>query len=59
MLVLRRKHGEVITIGDDIRITVVEIKDRKVKLGIDAPDEVPVHRLEVYDAIKGQEESHG
>jgi carbon storage regulator len=51
-LVLARKTDEVIRIGDDIRITVVEIRGEKVRLGIDAPDGVSVHREEVFDAIQ-------
>jgi carbon storage regulator len=52
MLVLSRKKGEKICINDDITLTVVEIRGDKVRLGIDAPDEVPVHRKEIYDAIQ-------
>lgn len=55
MLTLSRKKNEVIKIGDDISIVVVSIKNGKVKLGIDAPKDVPVHRLEVYQAIKAGE----
>ena len=51
MLVLSRHKDEVLTIGDDVRIKVVDIRGDKVRLGIDAPKEVPVHRLEVYEAI--------
>jgi carbon storage regulator len=52
MLVLTRKRDEKIMIGDNITITVVEIRGDKVRLGIDAPIEVPVHRQEVFDAIQ-------
>lgn len=52
MLVLSRHRDESIIIGDDIVITVVDIRGDKVRLGIDAPKEVPVHRQEVYEAIK-------
>jgi carbon storage regulator len=52
MLVLSRKRNEVIMIGDDIKITVLEIRGDKVRLGITAPANVPVHRLEVYQAIQ-------
>ncbi len=52
MLVLSRYRDESIMIGDNIVITVVDIRGDKVRLGIDAPTEVPVHRQEVYDAIK-------
>ena len=51
MLVLSRKKNESIVINDDISIVVVEIRGDKVRLGIEAPREVPVHRREVYDAI--------
>jgi carbon storage regulator len=52
MLVLSRTRDETIMIGDDIEITVVDIRGDKVRLGINAPGHVPVHRKEVYDAIK-------
>ena len=52
MLVLSRKKNESIVINNDITIVVVEIRGDKVRLGIEAPREVPVHRQEVYDAIK-------
>src|SRR5437870_12048126 len=52
MLVLSRHVNESIIINDDIVIVVVEIRGDKVRLGVEAPKEVPVHRREVYDAIK-------
>jgi len=52
MLVLSRKKNESIVIGDNITVVIVEIRGDKVRLGIEAPKEVPVHRREVYDAIK-------
>jgi len=52
MLVLSRTRDETIMIGDDIEITIVDIRGDKVRLGINAPAEIPVHRKEVYDAIK-------
>lgn len=52
MLVLSRKKNESIVINDDISIVVVEIRGDKVRLGVEAPKEVPVHRREVYDAIR-------
>ena len=55
MLVLSRKRNERIVIGDDIYLTIVEIRGDKVRLGIDAPDHVSVHRQEVHDAIKRAE----
>ena len=54
MLVLSRKKNESIVINNDIIITVVEIRGDKVRLGIVAPKEVPVHRQEVYEAIHGK-----
>ena len=52
MLVLSRKKNESIIIGENIVVTVVQILADKVRLGIDAPKEVSVHRHEVYEAIK-------
>ncbi len=54
MLVLSRKKNESIIINDHITITVVEIRGDKVRLGIEAPKDVAVHRREVYDAIQSQ-----
>lgn len=51
MLVLSRKKGEVIRVNDDISIYVVDIRGDKVRLGVEAPKDTPVHRGEVYDAI--------
>jgi carbon storage regulator len=51
MLVLSRKKNESIVINNEITIVVVEIRGDKVRLGVEAPKEVPVHRREVYDAI--------
>lgn len=52
MLVLSRHRDESIMIGDNVMITIVDIRGDKVRLGIDAPHEIPVHRQEVYEAIK-------
>lgn len=52
MLVLSRKKNESIVINDDITIVVVDIRGDKVRLGVEAPKEVPVHRREVFDAIR-------
>ena len=54
MLVLSRQTDEVIVIADNIRITVVEVRGDKVRLGIDAPREISVHRQEVYDLIQAE-----
>jgi carbon storage regulator len=56
MLVLSRHRDESIMIGDDVVVTIVDIRGDKVRLGIDAPHEIPVHRQEVYEAIKRENE---
>ena len=56
MLVLSRHRDESIMIGDDIVITIVDIRGDKVRLGIEAPHDIPVHRQEVYEAIKRENE---
>lgn len=57
MLVLSRKKNESVVINNDIIVYIVEIRGDKVILGIEAPIDVPVHRREVYDAIKRNNES--
>lgn len=52
MLVLSRHRDESIMIGDDVVVTIVDIRGDKVRLGIDAPQHIPVHRQEVYEAIQ-------
>ena len=52
MLVLSRHRDESIMIGDDVVVTIVDIRGDKVRLGIQAPQDIPVHRQEVYEAIK-------
>ena len=59
MLVLSRKKNESIVINNDITIVVVEIRGDKVRLGVEAPKEVPVHRQEVYEAIRRNELANG
>jgi len=54
MLILTRKLGESITVGDDIKITFLEAKGKQIKLGIDAPPHIAVHREEVYHLIREQ-----
>ena len=56
MLVLSRHRDESIMIGDDVVVTIVDIRGDKVRLGINAPQDIPVHRQEVYDAIKRENE---
>ncbi len=55
MLVLSRKRDEQIVICENIVVTVVDIRGDKVRLGIDAPVDIPVHRQEVFDAIRRKE----
>lgn len=57
MLVLSRKKNESIVINNDITIVVVDIRGDKVRLGVDAPKEVPVHRQEVFNAIQRNEDA--
>ena len=52
MLILTRKQGESVAIGDDIQVTVVEIQGKQVKLGVKAPREIAVHRQEIYEKIQ-------
>ena len=52
MLVLSRQRNESIMIGDDVEITIVDVRGDKVRLGITAPADIPVHRKEIYEAIK-------
>jgi carbon storage regulator len=58
MLVLSRQRDEVIMIGEDIEILVVDIRGDKVRIGINAPAEISIHRKEVYDAIKRENHSN-
>jgi carbon storage regulator len=59
MLVLSRKSNESIVINNNITVTVVEIRGDKVRLGIVAPKEIPVHRQEVFELIHGQSSGSG
>ena len=52
MLILTRRAGETVVIGNDIKVTVVGIQGRQVRVGIGAPKDVPVHREEIYERIK-------
>ena len=54
MLILTRRVGESLMIGDDVSLTVLGIKGRQIRLGINAPMDVPVHREEVYERIKAE-----
>jgi len=59
MLVLSRQRDESIIINDNVVVTVVDIRGDKVRLGIDAPNEIPVHRREVYEAIQRENRRSG
>lgn len=57
MLVLSRQRDETIMIGDEVQVTVVDIRGEKVRLGISAPAHIPVHRKEVYEAIQRENQA--
>lgn len=56
MLILTRKIGEVLLVGDNVEITVLNIRGNQVKLGVNAPKEISVHRQEIYQRIKASAE---
>jgi carbon storage regulator len=58
MLVLSRQKEESIMIGDDVEITIIDVRGDKVRLGIKAPRDIPVHRREVYEAIQKEKASN-
>ncbi len=57
MLVLSRQKDESIMIGDNVEVTIVDVRGDKVRLGITAPKEIPVHRKEVYEAIQREKKA--
>ena len=57
MLVLSRQKDESIMVGDNVEITIVDVRGDKVRLGITAPKEVPVHRKEVFEAIQREKKA--
>lgn len=52
MLILTRRIGETLNIGDDIKVTILSINGRQVRIGIDAPKEIPIHREEIYQRVQ-------
>lgn len=56
MLILTRRVGETLMIGDDVSVTVLGVKGNQVRIGINAPKDVAVHREEIYQRIKGEQE---
>ncbi|MFR0673135.1 carbon storage regulator CsrA [Enterobacterales bacterium AW_CKDN230030176-1A_HGKHYDSX7] len=57
MLILTRKAGETIVINDNIRVTVLSVKGNQIRLGVEAPEDVPVHRQEIHERIKAEAEA--
>jgi len=54
MLILTRKPGETIMIGDDIKVTILGVASKQIRIGIEAPKDVPVHREEIYERIRAE-----
>jgi len=59
VLILTRRTGETLNIGDSIQVTILGIKGNQVRIGIDAPKDVPVHREEIYEKIKHEDFEDG
>jgi carbon storage regulator len=57
MLILTRRIGETLNIGDNVQVTVLGIKGNQVRIGVNAPKDIPVHREEIYERIKKEKEA--
>lgn len=57
MLILTRRIGETLNIGDEVQVTVLGIKGNQVRIGVNAPKDIPVHREEIYERIKKEKEA--
>ena len=56
MLILTRRVGETIMVGDEVQVTVLRVKGNQIRIGVDAPKEVAVHREEIYNRIQAEQE---
>lgn len=59
MLILTRRVGETVMIGDEVTVTVLGVKGNQVRLGVNAPKDIPVHREEIYERIRREKEPNG
>jgi len=59
MLILTRRIGETLMIGDEVTVTVLDVKGNQVRIGVNAPKEVAVHREEIYERIKAEQQRNG
>lgn len=58
MLILTRRIGETLTVGDDVKVTVINIQGGQVRIGVDAPKQVEVHREEIYNRIQAEKKGN-
>ena len=58
MLILTRRIGETLMVGDEVTVTVLDVKGNQVRLGVNAPKHVAVHREEIYDRIQGEKDGN-